>query len=74
MLLNYAEAKAELGSMTDTDWASTIGALRSRAGITGGLTAKPTVVDSYLLQTPAGMAWHTQLFISTCSWLSSRSL
>lgn len=50
VLLNYAEAKAELGSMTDADWASTIGALRSRAGITGGLTAKPTVVDSYFQQ------------------------
>lgn len=48
VLLNYAEAKAELGTFTDSDWASTIGALRARAGITGGLTTKPTVVDSYL--------------------------
>jgi len=48
VLLNYAEAKAELGTLTDDDWAKTIGALRSRAGITGGLTTKPTVVDSYL--------------------------
>lgn len=47
VLLNYAEAKAELGTMTDADWAKTIGALRARAGITGGLTAKPTQVDSY---------------------------
>jgi hypothetical protein len=48
VLLNYAEAKAELGSLTDNEWASAIGALRSRAGITGGLTAKPTIVDTYL--------------------------
>ncbi|SEQ91891.1 RagB/SusD family nutrient uptake outer membrane protein [Pedobacter rhizosphaerae] len=49
VLLNYAEAKAELGTLTDADWALTIGALRSRAGITGGLTTKPTIVDSYLV-------------------------
>ncbi len=48
VLLNYAEAKAELGTLTDADWALSIGALRKRAGITGGLTAKPTVADPYL--------------------------
>jgi starch-binding outer membrane protein, SusD/RagB family len=48
VLLNYAEAKAELGTLTDADWNATVGALRSRAGITGGLTAKPTAVDGYL--------------------------
>jgi hypothetical protein len=48
VLLNYAEAKAELGTLTDADWALTVGKLRSRAGITGGLTAKPTVVDTYM--------------------------
>ncbi len=48
VLLNYAEAKAELGTLTDADWAMTIGALRQRAGITGGLAAKPTAVDPYL--------------------------
>ena len=48
VLLNLAEAKAELGTLTDADWALTVGALRSRAGITGGLTTKPTVVDTYL--------------------------
>lgn len=51
VLLNYAEAKAEQGTLTDGDWASTIGALRARAGITGGLTAKPTVADNYLKET-----------------------
>ncbi|MBD2700207.1 RagB/SusD family nutrient uptake outer membrane protein [Spirosoma sp. BT702] len=48
VLLNYAEAKAELNTLTDADWALTIGALRKRAGITGGLTAKPVVIDPYL--------------------------
>ena len=49
VLLNYAEAKAELGTLTDDDWKMTIGALRRRAGITGGdLDAKPTKVDPYL--------------------------
>jgi hypothetical protein len=48
MLLNYAEAKEELGTFTDQDWANTIGALRARAGITGGLTTKPTTADPYL--------------------------
>jgi hypothetical protein len=48
VLLNYAEAKAELGTLTDDDWAATVGALRARAGITDGLSTKPTVVDPYL--------------------------
>ena len=48
ILLNYAEAKAELNKLTDQDWASTVGAIRKRAGITGGLSAKPTVIDPYL--------------------------
>lgn len=51
VLLNYAEAKAELGTLTDQDWAATIGALRARAGITGGLDAKPTKIDKYLQDT-----------------------
>jgi hypothetical protein len=48
VLLNYAEAKAEVGQITDADWAATVGALRSRAGITGGLSTLPTVADPYL--------------------------
>ena len=52
VLLNYAEAKAELGTITAEDWSRTIGALRRRAGITGGdLDKLPTVVDTYLQQT-----------------------
>jgi hypothetical protein len=49
VLLNYAEAKAELGTLTNQDWALTVGALRARAGITGGLTTKPATADPYLV-------------------------
>jgi len=49
VLLNYAEAKAELGTLTDADWALTVGKLRERGGITGGLTTKPTQADPYLV-------------------------
>ena len=49
VLLNYAEAKAELGTLTDAEWAATVGVLRARGGITGGLTTKPTVIDPYLV-------------------------
>lgn len=54
VLLNYAEAKAEIGELTDEDWAKTIGALRERAGIKGGtpstgtLSTKPSVVEPYI--------------------------
>ncbi|MEE6188333.1 RagB/SusD family nutrient uptake outer membrane protein [Niabella digestorum] len=50
VLLNYAEAKAELGTLTDEDWANTIGQLRKRGGITGGLSTKPTQADNYIRQ------------------------
>lgn len=50
VLLNKAEAMAELGTMTDADWTATIGALRKRAGITGAtLTTMPTAADPYLM-------------------------
>lgn len=48
ILLNYAEAMEELGKLSDADWANTIGALRKRAGITAGVTAKPAVMDPYM--------------------------
>ncbi len=48
VLLIYAEAKAELGTLTDADWARTVGALRTRAGITGNVSARPTRADPYL--------------------------
>lgn len=51
VLLNKAEALAELGTMTDVEWTSTIGALRTRAGITGPtITQKPTVADPYMVE------------------------
>lgn len=51
VLLNKAEALAELGRMTDALWTETIGALRTRAGITGTtLTQKPTKADPYLME------------------------
>ena len=49
VLLNYAEAKAELGTITDAEWALTVGALRARGGITGGLAIKPIIADPYLV-------------------------
>jgi hypothetical protein len=51
ILLNYAEAKEELGTLTDADWNKTIGALRRRAGITGNTATKPVAVDTYLQTT-----------------------
>ena len=51
VLLIYAEARAELGELTDADWAATIGKIRSRAGITGGLNTLPKTVDPYLQST-----------------------
>ncbi len=51
VLLNFAEAKAELGTLTDSDWSISIGALRSRAGITNGLDRLPSRVDTYLQST-----------------------
>ncbi len=51
VLLNYAEAKAELGELTDADWAKTIGTLRARAGIQSGVTSLPNTIDPYLQTT-----------------------
>lgn len=51
VLLNYAEAKAELGELTASEWAKTIGAIRARAGIVGGLDQLPTKLDQYMKDT-----------------------
>ena len=51
VLLNYAEARAEIGAITASDWSKTIGALRKRGGINASSTAVtslPTEVDPYL--------------------------
>ena len=50
ILLIYAEAKAELGTITDAEWAQTIGALRARGGITAGLDKVPSVKDPLLVK------------------------
>ena len=44
VLLNYAEAKAELGTLTADDLAKTINVIRARVGMPG-LTAVPTEAD-----------------------------
>lgn len=49
ILLNYAEAKAELGEFTTIEWDNTIKLLRERAGITN--TSYPATADPYLMQT-----------------------
>lgn len=46
VLLNYAEAKSELGTFTAGDWDLTIKLLRERAGITN--VSMPVVADNYL--------------------------
>jgi hypothetical protein len=46
VLLNYAEAKAELGTFTADDWNQTIAVLRKRAGITN--VSMPTTLDTYM--------------------------
>ncbi|WP_219929432.1 RagB/SusD family nutrient uptake outer membrane protein [Sphingobacterium athyrii] len=51
VLLNYAEAKQELGTFNDVDWSKTVGALRARAGISDGANVLPTKVDTYLKNT-----------------------
>lgn len=47
VLLDYAEAKAELGEFTETIWNSTIKPLRQRAGVT---PIFPTSADPYMVQ------------------------
>lgn len=46
ILLNYAEAKAELGQMTTSVWDKTIRRLRERSGVKGN---PPTTADPYLV-------------------------
>lgn len=46
VLLNYAEAKAELGTFSSEDWSKTIAPLRARAGVA---TTEPATADPYLI-------------------------
>lgn len=45
VLLNYAEAKAELNQFNETVWNETLGLLRSRAGVSAAI---PATADAYL--------------------------
>ena len=45
ILLNYAEAKAELGEFDDAIWNKTIKPLRERSGVNGN---RPSQIDTYL--------------------------
>ena len=59
ILLNYAEAKAELGLMDETIWNETVGALRERAGVTniypqGGSYVEDTFLKNYYAQAESG--------------------
>lgn len=47
VLLNYAEAKAELGTLDAADWTKTIAELRKRAGITN--LTMPVTADPYMV-------------------------
>lgn len=47
VLLAYAEAKAELGEMTEEVWNATIGPLRERAGVR---SIYPTAADPYMVE------------------------
>lgn len=50
VLLNKAEALAELGAMDATSWASTIGELRKRGGIPASIANQlPATADPYLV-------------------------
>lgn len=49
VLLNYAEAKAELGELTADDLAKTINVIRARVGMPG-LDAVPTTPDALMAQ------------------------
>jgi len=49
ILLNYAEAKAELGIFNESDWNKTIRLLRARAGIDN--SSMPVIADTYLQNT-----------------------
>lgn len=53
VLLNYAEAKAELGQMDATVWNATIKLLRERSGVSGNIPANydPYIASYYLDQT-----------------------
>lgn len=50
VLLNYAEAKAELGTLTQQDLDKTVGAIRSRAGMPGFDIADANINPDHILE------------------------
>ncbi len=52
VLLNYAEAKAELGEMNSSEWNKTIRPLRQRSGVNG---QEPATADPYLVNYYTGV-------------------
>lgn len=52
VLLSWAEAKAELGTFTDADWAKSVGLVRARAGVDPKVPAdKDPYMKEYFLNT-----------------------
>lgn len=76
MLLNYAEAKAELGEFSETVWNATIKLLRERAGVDGTMpSAYDPYMAEYFLNTTTDMAIleirrerGIELLLENCRW------
>lgn len=76
VLLNYAEAKAELGEFSETVWNATIKLLRERAGVDGAMpSAYDPYMAEYFLNTTTDMAIleirrerGIELLLENCRW------
>ena len=76
VLLNYAEAKAELGEFSETVWNATIKLLRERAGVDGTMpSAYDPYMAEYFLNTTTDMAIleirrerGIELLLENCRW------
>ena len=76
VLLNYAEAKAELGEFSETVWNATIKLLRERAGVDGAMpSAYDPYMAEYFLNTTTDMAIleirrerDIELLLENCRW------
>ena len=55
--LNYVEAKAELGTLTQTDIDNTVNKLRTHAGITGKLNMNAANLAPDLLRQRIAFSW-----------------
>ena len=76
VLLNYAEAKAELGEFSETVWNATVRLLRERAGVDGKMPASyDPYMAGYFLNTVTDMALleirrerGIELLLENCRW------